>query len=68
VVEDPQLQRKVTGTRALYYPKIGEVVILPPLRLEEPNRSIDSPQRLWYRFEDGVFELGPDAPDPERGG
>ncbi|HVS14480.1 MAG TPA: LptA/OstA family protein [Thermoanaerobaculia bacterium] len=68
VVEDPQLARKVTGTRALYYPKLGEVVILPPLRLEEPNRSIDSPQRLWYRFEDGVFELGPNAPDPERGG
>jgi lipopolysaccharide export system protein LptA len=68
VLEDPSLKRKVSGQRALYYPKIGEVVITPPLKLEEPNRSIDSPQRLWYRFEDGVFELGPNAPDPERGG
>ncbi|HVS65811.1 MAG TPA: hypothetical protein VMT85_20185 [Thermoanaerobaculia bacterium] len=65
VLEDPAFGRKVSGERALYFPQLGEVVVTPPLTLEEPNRTIESPQRLWYRLEDGRFELGPQAPDPE---
>jgi lipopolysaccharide export system protein LptA len=68
VLEDPALQRQVRGVAALYFPKLGEVVVSPPLKLIEPNRVIESPQRLWYRLEDGHFELGPGAPDPERSG